>query len=280
MFKRLLQQAVRAALSTRVDQRSAMRIALRYALTNFIYIGPLLVFLLTGSAVVAEEHSTRDPSALLREADRARGGGLSGLYWVVQVKTTGIDDVQDMTLQVKAARTSSVAETLEPLRSKGAKMLQVDRAMWLTKPGLKKPIPISPRQRLSGQAAIGDVAATNYSLEYAATVLRNDVVDEEPCIVLDLKAIDQHATYDRVVYWVSASRGTALRAEFFSLSGKRLKVAEFRYENVLKHDGRSIPFISSMLITDDLTKVRTTLRYSDIRIRRIPASEFDVGQLD
>ncbi len=258
-----------------------MKIVLRSATSRFGRWWSLVIVLLCGAQAYAADPGTgRDAAALLKEADRARGGGLGGLIWLVQVRTTGVEDVQDMTLRVKASKTSSVAETLEPLRSKGAKMLQVDRAMWLTKPSLKKPIPISPRQRLSGQAAIGDIAATNYAQDYSASVLREEVIADEHCVVLELKAIDQRATYDRVLYWVSSLRGTALRAEFFSLSGKRLKVAEFSYDNVLKHDGRVLPFVSAMAISDDLTQARTVLRYSDIRVRKIAGSEFDVGQLD
>ena len=77
-----------------------------------------------------------------------------------------------MRLLIKAAGEASLVETLAPLNSKGARMLQVERNMWLTKPGLKKPVPISPRQRLSGQAAIGDIAATNYAKDYSAAFLR------------------------------------------------------------------------------------------------------------
>lgn len=232
-------------------------------------------------AVAANQDAAPDPMQLLKLADLARGGGLSGIVWTVQVRNSDADEeIQEMTLRVKAAGLSSTAETLAPIRSKGSKMLQVGRAMWLTKPGLKKPIPISPRQRLTGQAAIGDIAATHYAQDYAATLLRDDWIDDERCHVLELKAIDQRTTYDRVHYWVSQARGTAMRAEFLSLTGKRLKVAEFRYDNVVVHDGNSIPFVSIMTISDDLTQARSTLRYSDIRVRRIPDAEFNVEHLD
>lgn len=231
--------------------------------------------------VLAADSGTPDPVQLLQHSDLARGGGLSGLVWTVRVHNTGADDGhQDMTLRVKAAGSSSVAETLEPLRSKGSKLLQVGRAMWLTKPGLKKPVPISPRQRLTGLAAIGDIAATNYAQDYVAAFLREDDLANEPCYVLELKAADRQATYDKVLYWISRSRGLAVRAQFLSVSGKPLKVAEFTYHNTLRHNGRSVPFVSSMTIADALTSARTQLDYSDIRERSIPESEFDVGHLD
>jgi hypothetical protein len=226
-------------------------------------------------------HAEADPAALLKRSDQARGGGLPGLVWEVQVHNSGSGaDEQHMRLRIKASESSSVAETLEPLRSKGTKMLQVERNMWLTKPGLKKPVPISPRQRLSGQAAIGDIAATNYVRDYSAKWLREETVGKEACHVLELTANSRQATYDRLLYWVSAGRGVALRAEFFSLSGKRLKRAEFEYANRIEFQGKQIPFVSRMVIADELTDSKTALDYGQIKVRPIPAAEFDVSHLE
>ena len=84
-----------------------------------------------------------------------------------------MDDQEDQTLRIKATDhatgTSSVAEVLQPIGSKGSKMLQVARNMWITKPGLRKPVAISPRQRLTGQASIGDIAATDYTRDMFAS---------------------------------------------------------------------------------------------------------------
>lgn len=249
-----------------------------------LILWPIALAMLGVSPFVSADPSSQpvpDPTQLLRRSDLSRGGGLPGVSWIVRVRNDGGEtEAPDMTLSVKAAGTASVSETLEPLRSKGAKMLQVGRAMWLTKPGLRKPVPISPRQRLTGQAAIGDIAATNYARDYAATLSGDELAHGEPCHVLDLKAIDRQATYDRVLYWISKSRGVAVRAEFLSLSGKRLKLAEFDYDNGLRHNDQTLPFISTMTISDELTGARTLLHFSDIRIRRIPASEFDVGHLE
>ncbi len=253
-----------------------------HPLMSRIRIIVVMLLVLGGSPALAETASgLPDPVQLLRQSDLARGGGLSGLVWTVRVHNTGTgSDTQDMTLRVKAAKTSSVAETVEPLRSKGSKLLQVGRAMWLTKPGLKKPVPISPRQRLTGQAAIGDIAATNYAQDYVVDAMHEEETAGEACYVLALRAADRQATYDKVRYWIARSSGLAIRAEFLSLSGKPLKVAEFSYDNVLRHQGRSVAFVSSMSIADTLTSARTRLEYSDIRVRAIPESEFDVGQLD
>ena len=223
-----------------------------------------------------------DPAQLLQRSDQARGGGLPGLVWEVRSRNSGSQvDADDppMRLLIKAADDASLAETLEPLRSKGARMLQVQRNMWLTRPGLKKPVAISPRQRLTGQAAIGDIAATNYAKDYSPTLLREDTVDGERCYLLQLSATTRQATYDRVLYWISAERGTAVQAEFQSLSGKKLKSARFEYANRIAFQGRALPFVSRMVISDALTDASTTLDYARITVKAVPASEFDVSHL-
>ncbi|WP_310452580.1 outer membrane lipoprotein-sorting protein [Sulfuritalea sp.] len=247
----------------------------RKLLTGFILAAALALASASASA------SVPDAVALLKSSDQARGGGLLGLLWEVDIVTRGAGEQQSaMKMRIKAADNASVAETLEPIRSKGGKMLQVGRNMWLTKPGLKKPLPISPRQRLSGQAAIGDIAATNYVRDYAATVLKDDSSTGESCYVLELKAVNNQTTYDRLHYWVSKARGVAVHAEFLSLSGKRLKTADFKYGNTIEIDGKRVPFVSKMTISDDLTDAITTLDYSGVKVQHIPASEFSVSNLE
>jgi hypothetical protein len=225
-----------------------------------------------------------DPADILAQSDHARGGGLPGIVWDVHASTEAGGEDPDaattMTLRVTAVADASVAETLEPVRQKGARMLQVERVMWLTRPGLKKPIPISPRQRLTGQAAVGDIAATNYVQDYAATLEREEPCGTTTCWLLDLRAKTRNTTYDRVLYWVTVDGRLGAKAEFYSVSGKLLKRAEFEYANLIVYDGRKLPFVSKMVIHDALTPATTTLDYTGISVEKIPATTFEVGHLD
>ncbi|WP_321818290.1 outer membrane lipoprotein-sorting protein [Paraburkholderia sp. J69-2] len=229
----------------------------------------------------AAQAVSADPEKILAESDLSRGGGYAGLAWDVNVNSIGAKDVEDeqTLLHVMVADQSSLAEISEPLRNKGFRILQVGRNMWIGKPGMRKPVAISPRQRLSGQAALGDIAATAYARDYAATALREESVAGEPCFVLDLSASRPNTTYDRITYWVSERSGLAVKAQFLSVSGKPLKNAEFTYENRVTVNGRSIPFISKMTIRDALTADSTTLTFSGIRIKDIPVSVFQINNL-
>lgn len=221
-----------------------------------------------------------DAQALLQRSDHARGGGLPGIVWEIRlIPREGDRQREEQRLEVRAVDEASVAETLEPARFRGAKILQVGRNMWLTKTGLSKPIPVSPRQRLTGQAANGDIAATNYAADYNATLAGEENLGSEACYVLELAARHKRATYDRVRYWVSKAREVAVKAEFYSLSGKLLKTASFEYGQEIRYQGRRIPFVSRMLIRDALSDAETDMRYSEVRVRPVPPSEFELGQM-
>ncbi|OIR19418.1 hypothetical protein GALL_02980 [mine drainage metagenome] len=238
--------------------------------------GALLLGLccLNGSATAAP-----DANRILQEADRARGGGLPGIAWEIRVTAHDADRVAEpQRLRVAAMGDSSVAETLEPARLKGYRVLQVGRDMWLARPGLSRPVPISPHQRLIGQAANGDIAATNYAGDYDAQLDGTETLDGEACYVLDLHAKNRRVTYDRIRYWVSVRRMVGVKAEFESAGGKLLKTARFEYGNTIQAGGKSFPFVSRMVIEDALSDAATTMEFSGVQVRQIDASEFDLGQ--
>ncbi len=232
---------------------------------------------LTGACMIA--WAAPDTQALLQQSDRARGGGLTGITWEIQVTSRDGDKTAELQrLLVKASPDASLAETVEPARSKGSKLLQVGRNMWLTKVGLSKPVPISPRQRMTGQASNGDIAATNYAGDYDAKVAQEEALNGEACYVLDLRAKHNRTTYDRIRYWVSTSRNVGVKAEFYSVSGKLLKTAMFEYGNVINFNEKRIPFVSKMTIRDALTPAETVMEFGSIKVEKIAPSEFDLGQ--
>jgi hypothetical protein len=238
----------------------------------------LFAVLLFGTSFSA--HSVPDAQSILKSSDQARGGGLLGIVWEIKLLSRDGEKVDEpQRILVKAVDDSSVAETQEPVRFKGSKILQVEHNMWLTRPGLSKPVPISPRQRMSGQASNGDIAATNYAGDYDAQMKGDETLDGEACYVLDLTAKHKRTTYDKIRYWVSVKRLVGVKAEFYSVSGKLLKTARFDYNNTIENEGKRIPFISKMTIRDALIDAETTMEFGTVKVKKIPVSEFDLGQL-
>ena len=241
---------------------------------------PFIIFFMLLTAIYGSSTDDRTAAQILKSSDLARGGGLPGIIWNVHLVAKSIDSEQVRELTVKAANGDSLVEFSAPAKVKGQKMLTVGRNMWFLQPGLQKPVPISPRQRLMGEASNGDIAATDYAGDYAPTQIGQEAVESEDCYVLDLRANNKAATYDRIVYWVSKARLVGVKAEFYTVSGKKLKTALLEYRNEIHYQGRSIAFISRMVILDALNPASvTTMTYGDVQIARIRAEEFNINLL-
>jgi hypothetical protein len=219
------------------------------------------------------------PQEILSRADRARGN-MEGVEWEIEIESVESGDRQKRTLRVTAREYNSLAEFLSPAKVKGHKLLMIDRNMWFIKPGLRKPVPISPRQKLMGGASNGDIASTNYAGDYEPISVADDMVNGEPCFLLDLKATKKRATYDRIRYWISKERLVGVKSEFFTVSGKKFKSATFEYENRIMVEGRPIAFISKMLIADAVIRGDvTTMTYEKVTPKKIPDSAFNLNLL-
>ncbi len=221
------------------------------------------------------------PEQLLAATDRVRGGGLPGLQWTLRITAHDPDAGSDMReMVVKAAGDDSVAETTLPARAAGGRLLQQGRNMWYGRPELSKAVSISSRQKMSGPAANGDIASTNYLKDYDAVLLRDDVVNGEAAWVLALTAKSRFVTYDRIEYWISKERWVPLRAGFLTVSGKLFKTAEIEAGNQLMVGGKAQPFVSRMTIRDALQSENVSvLEYRDVRLQAVSRHELSVESL-
>lgn len=252
--------------------------------------GPTVLALAVGLVVTpglggSPTEQALEPRALIKVVEEAKGEGLPGYTATVDLVSVDGSVTRRQTMALKVGRVeqrsnNSLVEFLEPPNARGQKVLMVQRNMWFLRPGLGKAVPISPRQRLVGEASVGDVASTNYVDDYAATLARDEPCGNEVCRVLELKAASPKATYDRVLYWIVLARLVAVKAEFFTVSGRRLKYAEFTYDNKVRFEGRTRSFLSEMVIHDDLDAARsTTMKFSGVKVARFGASDFDLNLL-
>jgi hypothetical protein len=243
----------------------------------------------TALAVLVDPPGTRPcasaddaPSAtkLLQASDRARGSLQMGITWTIKVESVENDDRTERQYIVKARGNDAYVEALAPARIKGETYLFNDRTIWYYKPGLRSPVSLSTRQRLTGQAANGDIASTNYAHDYDGSVVGQDKTEGEDTYKLELKAKANNVTYDRIRYWVSVSRTQAVKAEFLTAKGSVFKIATFAYGNKGSIDGVEYDFVSRMTITDAaFPKNVTVISYSSIRAEKHPESIFNVNNL-
>lgn len=220
------------------------------------------------------------PQELLEQADRARGGLAGGLSWTINLVTSQDGNKTESEYEVKAKEADVLAKCVAPARQKGEVFLFNNRNLWVYRPGLKKPVSISTRQRLSGQAANGDIATTNYARDYTAALEGEDKVGETPCYKLMLKAKTKDVTYDAIRYWISKDKKLGLRAEFLTLDGKVFKKADFGYDNRVTVGGKQIPFVSKMTIVDASFDSNTTvISYKQPQPATLNASIFNVNNI-
>ena len=222
-----------------------------------------------------------DAALLLKNSDLARGGGLPGVVWRVALRVMDGDKlVDEQGLTIKADSQSSLAEFFSPPNMATQKLLISGRNIWFLRTGLRKPVPISPRQRLLGQASNGDVAATNYAGSYLATLTGQVDIDGRPCHQLELTAVGDNVTYPRIRYWIAVDSGLAVKADFFALSEKLIKSARFEYANTVEYNGKKLPFVSRMTIEDQINKgQKTVLEYSNVVAQEVPRRYFDINFL-
>lgn len=220
-----------------------------------------------------------DAATILAAADQARGGNLPGIAWTIAITAHDENGDSARTLDALADAGNSRVEFTEPARMRGERIIMQGRNMWFVRPGLQRPVPLSPRQRLLGGAANGDIAATRYALDYDAQIIGHEAVDGEDCILLKLSAKTRNTTYDTIRYWIAERRKVGVKAEFYTVSGKLFKSARFDYAESIEHAGRRIPFVSRMTITDAINPSQiTTLSYSDVQVRRPDPSAFELNQ--
>jgi hypothetical protein len=216
---------------------------------------------------------------ILRRADESRGN-LAGVEWTVDIDAVEHGKQQLRKLSVRARGYDFLAEFVEPPKTRGQRVLFVQHNMWFSKRDVSKPVPISSKQKLVGGAAYGDIAATNYADDYAATLLPAEVVEGEPCYTFELKAVARKATYDRIKYWISKERGVAVKAEYYTVSGKLFKHAVFEFDHRVRIENEDRPFISRMTISDALKEgTFTRLQFSEPRLTDLPDSIFNVNLL-
>ena len=127
----------------------------------------------------------------------------------------------------------NLVEYAEPARDAGKRVLLGGGSLWFYDPASKQSVRISPQQRLVGQAAIGDVLTVNLAVDYTATLVGEEAIDDaghqqRQCWHLDLKAANDQSTYGRIEYWVEKGTYYPIKGKLYSDSSRLLKIVYYR----------------------------------------------------
>ncbi len=155
----------------------------------------------------------------------------------------------------------------------GQKVLMLDKNFWMLMPGTRRPIRITPMQKLLGEASTGDVSTLTWSEDYNGTLLDAAYQGEHcpaTCTLLELNAARPGTSYQRIELWLD-SEDVPLYARLYLKSGRLAKEAAYTLG-----DDQGLRRITTMTLYDSInTNRRTEVTYRKIEPTDIPDKYFN-----
>ncbi len=129
---------------------------------------------------------------------------------------------------------------------------------------------------MGGRSAIGDVLTVNLAVDYAASLIGTEKIEDasrqpRECWHLDLKAANDQAVYNRVEYWVERESFHPIKGKFYSDSGRVLKIIYYR--NFAERLGGIRPTEAIIIDAVD-TSLATSATFGNDRFQDIPDAWF------
>ena len=170
----------------------------------------------------------------------------------------------------------NLLQYVEPPRDAGKRVLLDGRSFWFFEPASQASVRISAQQRLTGQAAIGDVLTVNLAADYSSTIAGEETIDDAArqkrnCWHLEMKAASDTAVYNRVEYWVEKNTSRPVKGKFYSDSGRLLKTIYYR--NYTERLGAVRPAEAVILDAVD-SSLATIATFGDSRFQEVPDAWF------
>jgi outer membrane lipoprotein-sorting protein len=161
-------------------------------------------------------------------------------------------------------------------KTKGMKLLYVDENLWIQLPTSRRPIRITPIQRLMGEASNGDVARVSLADDYSAEIIGSENIDGVDCHKMLLMAKKKSATYHKIILYSRKQDYQPVKAEYYVVSGKHIKTAFF--DKFKPSNGKTI--LQQMTIYDELKKEnKTVFEYTKIEEKKLPVRYFNKNYL-
>src|SRR5579859_7817540 len=156
-----------------------------------VVVAFLIIFVVAGHAASVPGI---DADALLKRSDGFRNGWAS---FTTRVRITNYEsgkaDEEKLYEVSQKGTDKTYVEFMSP-REKGRHLLMLGDDMWVYLPDTSRPVRITPLERLRGDASNGDVARTNYAVDYTPVYLRSEKVGSDEAYVLELTAKRKGAT--------------------------------------------------------------------------------------
>ncbi len=234
----------------------------------------ILFILMSLSAVLTS--ASEDAGSILRAADGYRTlGQPSKIVMDIDLYKSGeLDSQKTFDVYTKPNKRSLVVYTSN--KEVGQKVLMLDDKYWLFMPRSRRPIRITPLQKLLGEASTGDVASLSWSDEYRGGIANASAeVDGQSAILLELLSKRKGTTYERIELWVGQQNYRPLKANLYLKSGKLAKQASYEIGRLRDRD-----MVTKMTLTDKISlQQKTVIRYLDVQPKSIPNKLYNPAYL-
>lgn len=218
-----------------------------------------LVFAVMLSAAPALADETSD--ALLAEAQAGRAAVQQGLKVRVDLEHLDGSKHESAAFDVAVRGDDVRIEVRAPAERAGEILLLTSGKAWFSRPGLKRPTPVSRQQVLGGRAKAGDLllALSRLDTLYSAATAGHEALGGVDCLVLVLTSRSPDAPSPAAKAWLSADH-RLLQLVLLETSGKVDKTATVAWGGAVVIEGKSLPFPTGMTLLE-AGGARTTVRY-------------------
>lgn len=158
----------------------------------------------------------------------------------------------------------------------GQKVLMLDDSFWIILPNTRRPIRITPTQKLLGEASVGDIATLIWSEDYDGVIVdHNKTQQGVNSIKLDLNSTRKGSSYHRIELFLTQKDYFPIKANLYLKSGKLAK--EAYYEDGTLNDQRRVV---AMTLIDRIKKnQKTIVNYQAMENKTIPDKYYNPAYL-
>ncbi len=174
-------------------------------------------------------------------------------------------------------RDKALVKFVKPESESGTRVLMTGPDMYVYVPTSAKPVRISANQKLTGNAAYGDVARLSFVGNYSAKLRSTEKNGGKEVHVLELSSIpDRPVTYDKIEYWVDAKTFRPVKAVYMTQSGKAIREGTFEdFGEVLGVQRPKTFVLKNLLRSDHVTR----LKFKNPRQKSFPDLMFEKQNL-
>ena len=216
------------------------------------------ISLLLASAVMGWSVYAQDVTTMVKNADQFRlDSDAAKVVTLVSLFEHGqLDKTRQYNVYTRKNRDSLVM--FKSQVEAGQKMLMLDDNYWLVMPKSRRPIRITPMQKLLGEASVGDISTLTWSEDYQPSWISAEtlMVEGQAMSVnhLNLIAVTPGASYQKIELWLDQNDDFPLKANLYLRSGKLAKQAWF---DKGERDGKTR--VTAMTLLDQIQPAKKTL---------------------